>query len=509
MGRKSEARNLILEKFKDSTCDLAVFEDSKEAQYVVVDAMQTLKSCSNNVLQCYKDLVHALLNDCRYTSRYFKKVHTYMVCFDDYSRVPLAKSVEQASRSANADRGEGKNALDGFKIGELSDFIEDGFSSAIHDRHYWCPELIRYCAKHWATDCPPEFLKEGDRLIVDGHYLKYQDLPHVGVHPDAPMVITKQNGEYVVDFMDDLEHGLGEGDLSMLYLVDKIVEQNSTVLLYSVDSDLMWYLLRLLEVTDKYYQMFWRISPSLSWCASPNPYPRIREKNKQRWCHINTLKQLIQSHPEMRKLPLEHRITTLAVVCAASGNDYVDPIKGVPSHHFINGFFNNVEYIGCLCDQTMPKLWGLEGANYNRLIDTAVRQSTMRKQAQYIAPPRTPEPKKMPSLNDQIHRKHHVEFFMDMMNAIGDKWYDEPNLSLYSYGRPDDTKPPGRGNLIRLHGDDNDDHWMLNEQRAFPPIAKRGKRRRRDEEEDAASDVVPDLKKQRIDEEDDDGKDSA
>lgn len=493
---KSDARNLILEKFNASTCDLAVFEDSKEAEYVVVDAMQTLKSCSNNVLHCWKDLTHALTNDCRYSSRFFKKVHTYIICFDDYTRVPLAKSVEQASRSASASRGEGVNALEGFKIGELSDFLEDGFSSALHDRDYWCPEIIRYCAKHWATDCPPTFLKEGDRLIVDGHYLKYQDLPDIGVHPDAPMVITKKNGEYVIDFMDDLEHGLGEGDLSMLYLVDKIVEQNAKVLLYSVDSDLMWYMLRLLEITDKHYDLFWRITPPLSWCASPNPFPQIREKNKQRWCHINTLKQMMQSNKQLRKLPLEHRITSLAIMCAASGNDYIDPVKGVPPHHFITAFFNNIEYIGSLCDQPMPKIWSLVGANYNRLMDCAVRQSTMRKKGDYKAPPTTAPPKKMPTLNDQIHRKHHVEFFVDMMNAIKDKWYDEPNLSYYSYGRPDDTKPPARGNLIRLHNDDNDDKWMIHEQRAFPPIAKRGKRRR--EEEDAASGVdVPDLKKQR------------
>ena len=418
MGRKSEARNLILEKFSESTCELAVFKDTKDAEYVFVDAMQTLKSCSNNVLQCWKDLTHALLNDCRYTSRYFKKVHTFVVCFDDYSRVPLAKSVEQASRSANSTRGEGKSALEGFEIGELSDFIDDGFSSALHDRHYWCPELIRYCAKHWATDCPPDFLKEGDRLIVDGHYLKYHDIPDVGVHPDAPMVITKQNGEYVIDFMDDLEHGLGEGDLSMLYLLDKLVHQNAKVMLYSIDSDLMWYLLRLLEVSDKFYDVFWRISPSLSWCASPNPYPQIRDKNKQKWCHINTLKQLIQTHPELRKLPLEHRVTSLAIACAASGNDYIDPLKGVPSHHFITAFFNNISYIGPLCDQPLPQVWSIEGSNYNKLVDCAVRQSTMRKRGDYFAPPTTPEPKKMPSLNDQIHHikeEHHMMFSMNLV----------------------------------------------------------------------------------------------
>lgn len=494
MGRKSEARNLILKKYADATCDLAVFTGSMDAEYVVVDAMQTLKSCSNNVLGCWKDLTHALLNDCLYSSRFFKKVHTYMVCFDDYSRVPLAKSVEQASRSRNSDIGEAKQALNEFSIGELTDFIDDGFSSAIHDRNYWCPELIRYCAKHWATDCPPKFLKEGDRLIVDGHYLKYQDLPEVGVHPDAPMVITKKNGEYVVDFMDDLAHGLGEGDLSMLYLVDKIASQNSKVLLYSVDSDLMWYMLRLLETSDKFYDMYWRISPSLSWCASPNPYPTIRENNKQRWCHINSLKQLIQSDKQLRKLPLELRITTLAMVCAASGNDYIDPINRVPSHHFITAYFNNIKYIGELCDQPMPKTWALKGRNYNRLIECAVYQSKMRKGAEFKHPPSTKSvPKNMPSINDQIHRKHHVEFFLDMMNAIGQNWYEEPNLSFYSYGRPDNTKAPARGNLIRLHGDDKDDHWMHKEQGHFPPIAKRGKRRRDESEDDSASD----LKKQR------------
>lgn len=484
---KSEWRKAVLEKFPDAVCKLGVFTDSKAAEYVFVDSMQTLKSCSSHTIRSWGDLVHCLLNDCRWTSKSFPKVHTFVVCFDDYRRVPLAKSVEQKKRSKP-----GGDRLDEFEIGALGDTLTDEFSSALHDRNRWCPQIIRYCAKHWASDCPPTFLKEGQRLIVDGHYLDYGDIDGVAVHPDAPMVITRTNGEFVVDFLAEHEHGLGEGDLSMAFLLDRLVAQNSSVLMYSVDSDMMWYLLRLLETTNKYYNLYWRYAPMLSWCASPNPFPQIREKNKQEWCHMNALRVMIDG--ALRKLPAELRVTTLAIACFSAGNDYIDPFPRVPPHHFVTAFFNNIEYIGPLCERPLPTTWVLNFENYEKLVHCAVQNTG--KKGFSAEEDVSKELKCQPA--ELKCRKLHTAFFVDMLNHVGEDFYKELNLSSYGYCRLDKTKPPARGNLGRAHLSSEIDSWTLQEQGQFPPIALRGKAvvvsetRTREKEEDFAERPISD-----------------
>jgi hypothetical protein len=474
---KSGTRNLLTDLFfKEATCENETFSDCAEAETVFIDSHQTLKGCNSEVIGTWRYLVKALLNDALYTSRTYRKVNTYVLSFDRQKCVSFAKAVEQLERTKSSMAGEGSSALSGFCIGELDDPLGDGFSAALNDRDYWVPEIIRHCVIRWATDCPPEFLREGHRLIVNGHALRYGDIPNVGVHPDAPLVITKRKGQFVVDFMDDLANQHGESDLAMLWLLDEVAPNNSTVLLYSVDSDLMWYLLRLLEKSRNHFEIYLRYWPGLAWCASKNAFPQIREKQNQKWIHINRLKELMQSYEPMRMLPLEHRIFSWFVLGAAGGNDFVDTLPKVPVHHFIAAFLNNMEYIGDLVIGRNAHDIRLNAQSYARLIECAVEQSHLRGGKLYIvgeSPKRKPRSPLYPTETGMQYRALHLDYVLLMMNSIGESCFIEPNLSEWGYGRIDPEKLVSRLNLCRLHNDDEPDEWAV--QPGLPPPSKRGK----------------------------------
>ena len=474
---KSGARNFFLKKYcPNSTRVGAVFSESMEAETCVIDSSQSLKSLNpERNTQTPWAVQNGMINDARHAFRAFPKMRTAIMCFDRYRRVALCKDVEHAERTRTSG-GAGAVPAD-FEMPGLHEQLSEGFAAVIHDRHVWIPKLIAWLCKQWCGPCPPDFLHSaGQRLVIDGHCLTYGDLEGVAVHPDAPLVLERLgDGTLKVDFLDDLAHLHGEGDLSMLYLLSELAENNSAVLLYSVDSDLMWYLLRLLEKSQKTWKLFMRYRPGLSWCVSPNPVPDIQlSKEPQTWIHVNRLKIEIQSYEPLRKIPLEHRVGTMAVLVALAGNDFVDSIPWVPVHHFLKAYFNNMEYIGDIVGGDNNALytnpWALA-----RLTDCAAQQAALRGEEIYRAGASEKKVSKhMPGELDLAYRSLHLDLFLRIMDSIGEPAFKEPLLCHYGYARIDRSRPVGRGNLCRLHKEgDEPDSWEF--QGHVPPLASRGK----------------------------------
>jgi hypothetical protein len=492
---KSGAFKWFLEKLKSAdggtVWEGAPPDGARAARIAFADMAQALKGANG---ERNTPTLRAFLNGMSNEARHAFGAHarmptndamkTVVYCFDNYARVALCKDVEHAERTRKG--GSGGGVPPGFALGGLDDPLDDGFQAALHDRYVWTPRLIAWLCKQWCADCP--FLrKAGDRLIVSGHCLTYGDLPEtaaraaVAVHPDAPLVLERaEDGALKVDFLDDLAHRHGEADLAMLYLMEKLVPNNEAVHLYSIDADLVWYLLRLLERSDRSFQIYLRCRPGLSWCMSANPYPDIsRAADPQMWLHINAfLADIRERYEPLRRLDRWHRFGTIFVLAALAGNDFVDSLHLVPVHHFFKAYFNNMEYIGSLVEGDRKSLRTDPGA-LARLTDCAVQQSHLRGGSDYIAEVTKKNAKttRLPSPAGLAWRALHLDLCLLQMDSSGEPEFNEPLLCHFGYARRDRARPVGRGNLIRLHwksgeADPEPDEWTF--QGHLPPLATRG-----------------------------------
>jgi hypothetical protein len=509
---KSQTRNTVLAEYPKSVCVDAAPAAIQDVGYVFHDSMQALKSAYVEGMANWEGFVYGMQKECMLSFERYPNVHTFVMCFDNYDRVPLAKACEQLSRSKRNSAGEGAGALREFSVGPLSASIPDAYGLATHDRNYWCREIIRFVVKSWATAPVPDGSKKpwavssrpripvGKSLIVDGHYLDYGDLDDIGVavHPGVPLQISciGNNEAHLVSFRPDLAHTLGEGDLGMVWLMEALVPKAefTQVAVLSIDSDMMWNLLRYLEVTEKNVGIVWRYWPGLTWCVSTNPFSKMTGRNIQKWCDINVLQSSMRNDPRLACIAVEDRVASLTVVCAASGNDYVDATALVPGHYWLATYFNNAPRIGSMvgplsgtesdtAQMPLVKPLSIKRLSYYRLVECASRQAAKGKRGTYYcnfdpasetysyptnAPPR------MPSMRDMKHTLAHVSYVVQMMNHLGLNHYKEPNLSHYGYGRLNVSLPPSRTNIKRLHGTDETDTWAMANQPQPPPMALPG-----------------------------------
>lgn len=484
MSGKSKTRNHLRDRFNTAFCEnvLPGMDELNKARVVVHDSMQAIKGAYVENKQNWGHFVKALLREMDYCFMHLPAVDTFIMVFDDYTRVPLAKSVEQTTRSARQNTGNGANDLRDFEITGLDDEIPDTYHAAVSDRHVWCRRIIAFCVKAWATDArfAPK-IPPGKTLIVDGHYLNYGDLGDIPVHPDAPLMFTTQPNsdnnnqtDLSVRFCPDLAHTLGEGDLGLFHFMRKYAEilpVGQTFIVLSIDSDILYMCLKFLHTFSQFQSnILIRYWPGLTWCVAFNPYWTVAKMGpsdvkNQKWVDVGILKEQIEADPDLRCMNPELRVPHVVVAANASGNDYVDNFPGVVGERFVDSAFKDAQWLGPLVRFASNGDWDLDGAAYVRLVDYACRRAGTRNKDWKAVPgencgPGVDPAKRMPKLNDVTFRKYHTRFWLNMMNAIGEDDWIEPPLGDYGYGLKNKSKGPRYGNLVRLHGDnDNFESW--------------------------------------------------
>jgi hypothetical protein len=488
MSQKADARALIFDRYPSAITQLSVPGGACEANMVIIDSMQEFKGSAYGAKK-WGDLPVSLSNNARVTKKDFPRVKKFVLCYDDYRYVTFAKCVEQNARAQSSGRVNLSANLKDFSIGAPDDPVGYGYSDAVHDREHWCREILRFVCIQWATDESylSDFLVEGDQFIVNGHYLRYFDLDAIGVavSPNAPLVITRIDGRNVVSFLEECTNTLGEGDLSMLFMMDHLVTDGDSVLLYSIDSDLLWYLMRLLEVSSKRYNVFWRYWPMLFWCVTPHHYHKLQEKHEQKWCFINGIMNSIWEDKNLSVIPLRERITSLTILFAMAGNDYIESIYRVPIHHIMAVYMMNIKEIGSLVlngeDLTSS---GLNVQSFKLLIECAVIQASSRTKNYILSNSEKltkANQRKRTLLKSKIsdrekdHRAGHMRFFLYLLNNVNQPVVHDPNLSFYGYTRIKFDQPPSRHNLDRMLGDGPKDYWDRSHQPELPLPALPGR----------------------------------
>ena len=228
--------------------------------------------------------------------------------------------------------------------------MPDEWSRAVHDRHRWIPEIIRLFVKYWST-------KElGPTVYIDGHYL----LPEDGSEKTL-----------VPAFRNDL----GEGDFSIPFMLRMLAPHHETATVLSIDTDLMPILLS----AKTEIRVFWRFWPRLSFSANSNGYGRMQGSNAEKWCDMEILQHDVFS--DTRLSSLRDPILALLVAIAASGGDYVDPIKRVVPQRYIDTLLVNAAYIGDIADDSGR----LDPDAFKRLLRCACMQARCGNQSLFQA----------------------------------------------------------------------------------------------------------------------------
>lgn len=514
-ANKSATRNVLADRYPDAFCHNSLPGlGLLRARIAVHDSMQALKGAYVENKECWGDLVKASLREMYYSFHHYPNLETFAMCYDQYDRVPLAKSCEQAARSKHQATGEGLNPLRDFEIGTVDDPIPEAFSSATHHRGKWCREIIRFFVRTWAThpDYRPR-IPPNKSLIVDGHYLNYHDLD-IPVYPDAPLEFKADaQGNVIIQFRPDLAHRQGEGDLGMMHLIRKLAEDlpvGQTIVMHSIDSDMLYYSLKFLgDFPELQANILIRYWPGLTWCVAFRntwvpAFTKPDSVKDQKWADVGLLARLIQEDKDLQCMNVELRVPHVVTALNTGGNDYLDALRLVPGTYYPAACFGDAQAMGPLIRLTSDGKWELDGPSWMRLLEYAVRRASTR--SEWKANPGVncgdkdgalfDLPERMPLLNDRVYRRYHVEYWLTLMNAIGHDHYDEPLLCDYAYARKDRDKPVSRHNLIRLHaepGHDRFDSWDDQPRPtplALPPRPANTRPRIEDEETMHASDDV-------------------
>ena len=479
MSSKSQTRNYLRDMVPNAFCQDALpnVQALSACEIAVHDSMQMIKAANVGNKTNWGQLVKAFSREVEYCFTHIPSVRTFVMVFDHYDRVPLAKSVEQRARSTTQSVGDGKHDLRDFLIAGLDEPIPETFNAATRDRRHWCREIIRFYVRSMAehVQYAPPLRRPGDRLIVSGHYLSYGDLD-IPVHPDAPLEFLMDDDMRIqLRFRTDLAHTLGEGDLAMLFIMHELARDmapKTAFLMLSIDSDMLYMCLKFIHTYFKFnINIMMRYWPNLSWCVNLNPYFRIASMNPsvvygQKWVDVGLLKEHIESLQELSSFSVEDRVPHVVVAANCAGNDYIDQIPWVPGNYFLDACLFDAKALGSLV-RVKGKKWELVGHTYQRLLEYATRRAATRKE--WSAKPGEncgpgfDVPKRMPRPNDRIYRKYHVKYWLIMISSIGESDFVEPPLHEFAYARKNRNKPVSYWNIKRLHTeegqDDTFDEW--------------------------------------------------
>lgn len=415
-------------------------DDASEATLVVIDAMQTVKGLNFNG-KTWRDLAERMLADLKVTRDQYPRATTFIYSFDKYPFVPIAKAPVQIERSMRASVGEPEEELAEFVCGPLDAHVPDEWTRAVGHRAKHLREIIRFFVKHWMTfDFP-----EGITVIVDGHYLKPEDVPQFNMTEDellkTPLYLCPGDARASSFLANDL----GEGDFAMPFLMDALSDNHSTAIVLSIDTDLMSILLSF----DTKMKIFWRYWPRLSFMPNTNGYGRMVAANAQKWCDVSILRQSIEN--DQRLLALKDPVLTLSAAIAASGGDYVDPIERVTPQRFIDTLLVNAKYIGDICNARGE----IEAQSHQRLIRCACVQAVKGNRTLFEASKHSEFTSRLtPSPNDMLHRRHHLQYYMSMLRQAGHETLKLDDPRMFGYARINRDKDLSRNNIKRLHGND-------------------------------------------------------
>jgi hypothetical protein len=322
-----------------------------------------------------RDLVRALKLAVESYIKKFNKTKHYILCFDKYYLVPLAKSHAQAAH----DKGKNivpRDELPPLEFGLDAELPIDLWPSYMADRHGYRREIIAFVVMELmnlsgdsCVDIPV-----GKTLIVDGHCLSEKQVRYLltnksqldGIalneHEDGfceldcyPIAYTKleiQPQDYsdlledtdctYVELLVDYKNTLGEADFGPFFFLETNHRHNEdytptamihkpyrSIEIISVDTDLAYLSAIYLEKC--------KLS-GRTWEQVPQIYIRQSRlaayKNKQ-YLNVNMLVQLITNDQSMNGCG-EAPIACMFAALSAAGSDYTEYHYFVPYVHFMN-----------------------------------------------------------------------------------------------------------------------------------------------------------------------------
>lgn len=479
---KSEARNhMRANVFPEAFVpDGQVPYNLSECRVKAHDSLQLIKALSTSRIETGSDLVQAVARPAQFAFR--GPFTTFIYSFDKYPFVPVAKSVEQGERDDTAQLD--RQSFDDFKL-EMNELIPENYQDALHDRSYACREIVRFACKNLLADPSGRLgVPFGRRVIIDGHYMKTEDVDfdkwfcdscdvegsiceHKQSVIDEPHMMQcvpiciENGGRITLCFQQT--NTIGEGDFAMLWLIRQFCP-NQPMAIESTDTDLVWIMLMYLRRFPETPVMLLQYWPSLSWCATGQmQYPYT-----QRWCDIKKLENCITADPKLSAVFTDPVACVIAAV-VASGGDYTDTLRQVPHKYWVDAITKHPEFLKIKRitknkDGEVVKEEYLEPVidgvpQYDciaRLTRVACALRVRGKDG--LSDARTELRKGtgsayMPSSEDLQCRLLHIQFYFKMLEQVGqDKGVLlEPQPCEWGYGRRDTDKPLQRGNIRRLH----------------------------------------------------------
>lgn len=290
-------------------------------------------------------------------ARWSDSLRTVVLCFDKSRWVPLAKSEEQHKRNVNR-AGTHEHDLPPLDVPDLDGPVPTGerMKDYFDSRQGYRQDVIAYvCYFLLAPHSPARMqLPRGVRLVVDGHCFgapmmralgdAYEPLGCIDLSDDTfdgmdeeqlfatPLVRAGER----VRAAERARNRIGEGDFAMFHLAHAFAADGAHVVLYSVDSDLVY-----LALVHEYRQRFDAL-----------PLPRVRTHV---WKRLHFRGRLYEDWTDVSRAfdtlrgdggPLAPLSLVLAL--SAAGGDFIDCHLQVPHERFLRAYLEQRRYIGDL-----------------------------------------------------------------------------------------------------------------------------------------------------------------
>lgn len=429
---KSDAR-IGFEKTYPDAFGTGNHPNALQVTKVFIDAIQILRGGLNTA--SYATLNELAQGFLRYTIHQILERHpyadTFYFVFDYYPFVPLAKAVEQQKRRKKKQE---EWVFDFDPQAEISEH----WSVMLNDRNYGVPEILRAFTRIWIEDPPTDL----GTILIDGHYLEEVNGLNV---LNVPLYVSPQ-----LKPAPELQNFWGEGDMKIPFLLKKVAADMSAdeeIVVISVDTDMMMILTILAQEVPQ--SISWRYGPKPS--NAVNSHGRGRIEDTQKWCYISKL--LLQLKLDAELKDFADPVKALALVIAASGGDYTDPIPRVPIPHWLKTLRANANHFRKIIDED----WQINNDLHRELMLCACKQSSMRKEIYKHIKGTDPGHHRMPSLCDTLHRRRHLQFVMNMLRHTGRDRGPQDNPLLFGYQRIDRTREVSHDNISRCHDTDPPD----------------------------------------------------
>jgi hypothetical protein len=376
-----------------------------------------------------------------------------VLVFDRSALVSVAKGVEQLARDVTSGTGAEKQPFGNPEKDLNFGALPDAFELWTHDRGWGTPCIIRFVLTawlHWAAaeaeddtgffEAPKMPLPEGKHVIVSGHYLRGRaDLRHgarIYIPPDlkdedfedTPIVFRRKNGVIQAAFDPRLKNKIGEGDLSLPFLIDRVTPPEKSAVMLSIDTDFMYF-----GMLMRQQRIFWMHWPKLHYVYSRMNLP-IR--SEQRWVDLGTLRDLLPD-----RLGISHfrnPILFLTIAMNIAGGDYTEKFDRTPHHHFLRAL---LVHHGQFPDLVQFNDRGPKYTINASALNTFVRATYRAKSRE-----RTPPPE-----DELAAVARHADLYLYFLSQFGESVVaDPPDLREYGYTTIDPGAPMSRTNIERV-----------------------------------------------------------